>query len=92
MCIAIPSKIILKKDLLAIVDVYGARREVSLILLPEEVKEGDYVLIHAGFAIQKISTDLAKEVMEAQLEYAKLLFKEDLERDNSSRRISTSEF
>ncbi|MCX8031674.1 MAG: HypC/HybG/HupF family hydrogenase formation chaperone [Thermodesulfovibrionales bacterium] len=76
MCIALPSKVISKRDLLAIVDVYGARTEVSLILLPEDVEEGDYVLVHAGFAIQKIDTKLAIEVMEAQLQYAKTLEEE----------------
>ncbi|MBS4059518.1 MAG: HypC/HybG/HupF family hydrogenase formation chaperone, partial [Bacteroidetes bacterium] len=54
MCLAVPSKIIEIKNLMAIIDVYGARKEVSLVLLPEEVEQGDYVLVHAGFALQKI--------------------------------------
>jgi hydrogenase expression/formation protein HypC len=45
----------------AIVDVYGARREVSLLLLPEAAKIDDYVLVHAGFAIQKVDSDAAAE-------------------------------
>ena len=45
----------------ATVDVYGARREVSLLLMPEEAKIDDYVLVHAGFAIQKIDSDAAAE-------------------------------
>lgn len=63
MCLAIPSRIIHKENLLATIDVYGARREVSLLLLPEEVVEGDYVLVHAGFAIQKIDEDAAKDTL-----------------------------
>lgn len=61
MCLAIPSKIVEKNDLTAVVDVCGARREVNLMLLPEEVDIGDFVLVHAGFAMQKIDTDAARE-------------------------------
>ncbi len=77
MCLAFPSKIIEINNLLAIVDIYGARKEVSLVLLPEEVTEGDYVLVHAGFAIQKIDFEAAKETMRLQLEYAEMLAKEE---------------
>jgi len=48
MCLAVPSKIIRINDLMATIDVMGARREISLMILPEEVKIGDYVLVHAG--------------------------------------------
>ena len=61
MCIAIPSRIVTIGDMTATVDVYGARREVSLLLLPETAKIDDYVLVHAGFAIQKIDSDAAAE-------------------------------
>lgn len=61
MCIAIPSRIVTIADMTAIVDVYGARREVSLLLLPEAAKIDDYVLVHAGFAIQKVDSDAAAE-------------------------------
>jgi hydrogenase expression/formation protein HypC len=61
MCVAIPSKIISKEDLLATVEVYGARRQVNLMLLPEEAEVGDYVLVHAGFAIQKVDIEAGKD-------------------------------
>jgi hydrogenase expression/formation protein HypC len=61
MCVAIPSKIISKDDLMATIEVYGARREVNLMLLPEEAEVGDYVLVHAGFAIQKIDEEAGQE-------------------------------
>jgi hydrogenase expression/formation protein HypC len=64
MCVAIPAKIISKEDLLATVEVYGARRQVNLMLLPEEAEIGDYVLVHAGFAIQKVDVDTGKETLE----------------------------
>jgi len=57
MCLAIPSRIISIDDLTATIDVYGARRQVSLMLLAEEPRIGDYVLVHAGFAIQKIEKE-----------------------------------
>jgi hydrogenase expression/formation protein HypC len=60
MCLAIPSKVIEKNDLTALVDVCGARREVNLMLLSEEVGVGDYVLVHAGFAMQKIDREAAE--------------------------------
>lgn len=61
MCVAIPSKIISKEGLLATVEVYGARRQVNLMLLPEEAEVGEYVLVHAGFAIQKVDIEAGKE-------------------------------
>jgi hydrogenase expression/formation protein HypC len=61
MCVAIPSKIIELQDMKATIDVYGARREVNLMLLPEPAEIGDYVLVHAGFAIQKIDREAANE-------------------------------
>ena len=57
MCLAIPSLVISIDDLIATIDVYGARRQVSLMLLPDPPRIGDYVLVHAGFAIQKIENE-----------------------------------
>ena len=53
MCLAVPAKIIDKKDQMAVVEVNSIQRQVSLMLLPE-AGIGDFVLIHAGFAIQVI--------------------------------------
>jgi hydrogenase expression/formation protein HypC len=61
MCLAIPSKLVEIHDISAVVDVCGARREVSLLLLPDEVAPGDYVLVHAGFAMQKVDQDIAEQ-------------------------------
>lgn len=47
-------------DLTATVDVCGARRQVNLMLLSEEVEVGDYVLVHAGFAMQKVDREAAR--------------------------------
>ena len=62
MCLAVPSKIVEIKDLLATVDVDGVRREASLMLL-EDVKIGDYVILHAGFAISKVDEEIAKQTL-----------------------------
>lgn len=61
MCLAIPSKIIHIDYMMATVDVYGARREINLMLLPEEANIGDFVLVHAGYAIQKVSEEAAED-------------------------------
>lgn len=44
----------------AVIDVFGARKEVNLMLLPVEPKLGDYVLVHAGFAIQMVDRDIVE--------------------------------
>jgi len=64
MCLAIPSKIIHIENSIATIDVYGARREASLLLMPEEVSVGDYVIVHAGFAIQKLDNQAAEDAIE----------------------------
>lgn len=63
MCLAVPSRIVSINDLAATVDVYGARREISLMILPEEVEVGDFVIVHAGFAIQKIEREAGHEAL-----------------------------
>ncbi len=63
MCLAIPSKILNIDNTIALVDIYGARREISLLLMPEEVSAGDYVIVHAGFAIQKVDTEAANAAL-----------------------------
>lgn len=61
MCLAVPTKVIRVNGMIATVDAQGARRDISLLLIPDEVSIGDYVLVHAGFAIQKLDDDAAKE-------------------------------
>jgi hydrogenase expression/formation protein HypC len=63
MCLGIPSKIISIEDSRAKIDVYGAQRDISLMLLEDQVNVGDYVIVHAGFAIQKLQEDVAKETL-----------------------------
>ena len=59
MCLAVPGKIIEIQDLLATVDINGVTRKISLMLLPETIV-GQFVLVHAGFAIQTIDEEVKK--------------------------------
>jgi hydrogenase expression/formation protein HypC len=61
MCLAIPSRVVSTDGITAVVDVCGARREASLMLLPEQVAPGDFVLVHAGFAMQTVDRETAEE-------------------------------
>lgn len=63
MCLAIPSKITKIDDNMATIDVEGVQREASLLLL-EDARVGDYVIVHAGFAIQKLNESAAQETLD----------------------------
>lgn len=77
MCLAVPSRIVSIDNIAAVVEVYGARKEVSLILLPEEAQVGEYVLVHAGFAISKIDEEAARASLDLMREVAEQLAQED---------------
>lgn len=62
MCIGFPGKIIsIDEDNYAVIDISGTRREVSLDIVDEEARVGDYVISHAGYAIHKIDPEQARE-------------------------------
>ena len=60
MCLAIPCRIIELDGDMAVGEVGGVEREVSVMMTPG-VKVGDYVIVHAGFAIQIVDQEEAKE-------------------------------
>ena len=62
MCIAVPMQLIEKRGEKGIVDIGGVRREVGLQLV-QDVQEGDYVIVHAGFAIQILNEKDALETL-----------------------------
>jgi hydrogenase expression/formation protein HypC len=65
MCIAFPGKILsIDQDNFAVVDIGGTRREVCLDLVDEAVTIGDYVISHAGYAMQKVDEESAKEKLD----------------------------
>ncbi len=63
MCIAIPGRVEKVEYPYAVVDFKGTKRRVRIDLL-EDVKEGDYVLVHVGFAIQKVEKAEAENIAE----------------------------
>ena len=60
MCLAIPGQIVTKEAGMGVVDIRGNRMRAGLLLVPE-AGIGDWVLLHAGFAITKITPDDAAE-------------------------------
>ena len=72
MCLAIPSKITQIENNMAVIDVDGVRRECSLLLV-EDARIGDYVIVHAGFAISKLDETAALETLALLKEAAALV-------------------
>lgn len=60
MCLAVPMEVMRVEGEAAEVQAAGTRRKIRTDLLPD-VKVGDYVLVHAGFAIERVQPDQAKE-------------------------------
>ena len=56
MCVGLPARIVSVKNGMALVDASGAKREISAELI-DELDPGDYVMVHAGVAIAKITSD-----------------------------------
>lgn len=63
MCLAVPSKIVEIQGTLAKVSVDGVIRETSLALI-DDAQIGDYVIVHAGFAISKLDESAARQTLE----------------------------
>lgn len=63
MCVGVPMQVVSidGDDIVAEVD--GVRRSASLMILGEEVKIGDFLIIHAGFAISKLDEEDARETI-----------------------------
>ena len=69
MCVGLPAKVMTMKDGMAVVDASGEKREVSAELI-ENLEPGDYVMVHAGIAIAKITEEdeyEAEELLEGLL-------------------------
>jgi len=74
MCLGVPMQVKTISADLAICEIDGVQREASLMML-DNVQVGDYVLIHAGFAIEKIDeveAQLTLEVLRAALDEGRL--------------------
>ncbi len=62
MCVAVPMQIKKIDGDRGVVDIGGVEREVGLQLI-KDAKVGDYVIVHAGFAIQRLDEEIAKETL-----------------------------
>ena len=60
MCVGLSAKVVSVKDDTALIDAGGAQREISAGIL-EELEPGDYVMVHAGVAIAKITSSDEEE-------------------------------
>ncbi|MEO0094870.1 MAG: HypC/HybG/HupF family hydrogenase formation chaperone [candidate division WOR-3 bacterium] len=69
MCLAVVGRIEKIDGDMAIAEIMGVRKEISIVLTPE-VKVGDYVMIHAGFAINPIDEEEARKTEELLKEIA----------------------
>ncbi len=70
MCLAIPGEIIQIEEGVATVRIGEALRKASLMLLPEEPDLGDYVIVHAGFALNVVDPIEAQESLRLLRELA----------------------
>jgi len=64
LCLGIPAKVVKIEDDVAIVNYGGVLRKVDALLVPD-IKEGDFVIVHAGAIIAKINEKEAKELISA---------------------------
>ncbi len=83
MCLSIPSKVVeIDKELnIATVDTMGIKREASLdLMVDDDVKIGDYVLLHIGFVMNKIDEEDALASIETYKEIISLMDEEERER------------
>ena len=69
MCLAVPVRVLQIDGQKALVELGGLAREVSLMLVPD-TQVGDYILLHAGFAIEKLDEKEAEETIRLFAEIA----------------------
>lgn len=69
MCLGVPTRIVAIDGDRAIGEVGGVQREISIVMTPG-VRIGDYVIVHAGFAIQVLEREAAEQTLEIFTEMA----------------------
>ena len=78
MCLAAPSRVLEVRDGMAVTECFGQLREVSLLLMDEDISVGDYLLIQAGgFAFERVEAERAEQAL--------ALMREFMEQDNAAR-------
>lgn len=63
MCVGVPMQVVSMDGDDIVAEVDGVRRSASLMMLGDEVKIGDFLIIHAGFAISKLDEEEARETI-----------------------------
>jgi len=77
MCLAIPAQVVeLRDGDNALVDLAGVRKEISLALV-ENVTVGDYVIVHVGYALNKLDPDEAAKTLKLFAELGEAAFSAD---------------
>lgn len=80
MCLAIPCRVEeVLDEYTAVVEVMGVRKSVYLYLIDGGVEKGDYLLVHAGFAIGRIDSNQAQQTLQ--------LYRQMMEQDGADRQI-----
>jgi len=69
MCLAIPMVLVERNEYEGVAEVDGVRRQISVMFLPD-VEVGDYVLVHAGYAIGQVDAEEAAKTLELLREYS----------------------
>jgi hydrogenase expression/formation protein HypC len=87
MCLSIPAKVETIEDDMAVVSVGGTKYKASLQML-DDVNIGDYILLHTGFAIQKLTPEEAEESLKVFEEFEELNKKLDEEEKETGERIT----
>ena len=69
MCLAIPMVLVERNEFDGVAEIDGVRRQISTMYVPD-AKVGDYVLVHAGFAISQVDAEEAAKTLELLREYS----------------------
>ncbi len=63
MCVGVPMQVISIDGSDAVAEIDGVRRQASLMLMADEVRVGDFVIVHAGFAIARLDENEARQTL-----------------------------
>ncbi|TCK62481.1 HypC/HybG/HupF family hydrogenase formation chaperone [Seleniivibrio woodruffii] len=82
MCLGFPGKIVEMDEYSAVVDIAGTKRDVSIMMLPDEVVVGDWVMVHAGMALARMDEEDAHATLEALAMLAEEMDRMDADETN----------
>ncbi len=78
MCVGVPMQIIEIDYPAGVAEAKGVKREIGLQLMPEEnLQIGDHVIVHVGFAIEKVDKKIADEIWESLDEILRMMDEEE---------------